>query len=449
MKKMTFFASVLAAIALTACSNENDPVVDDPSLSGDRVLKISVSTLTTKAEHPGGATGLRTKIEDGSIYFFDRNKKAVFQYSLTGDDMGSLNGASQQPINVPNVPTSALSVMLITNYAVADGANSKYPAVASQSKSDIEALSFNIENMQPRATGYNNVVDKVVMSGDALIVSSTDANNTTTHTADIQIIPVLSRLEVGSVRCTTISEGLDQPGQITKFRLKGIFIPNHYAAGSVLGVGNGSLVNPANDGTKYTAASFPTPNMFDVSKDANTLTKASVNYFAYHTFPAAEADNLPHIVVAVDNVWFIDNDNKEYQWKNGATQYFVVSKYTNNETGATTGAALTEFAKAQIYRISGTDPGTTYIGVDKDGKVIINTTTGKPAEYDASGNPVNQDDPALPTGGSIEQVTIPGGTGGIEFGLDDLTDKPYDKDKTVSCNITILGWTLVPIAPAK
>ncbi|HAC20785.1 MAG TPA: hypothetical protein DCF91_01645 [Porphyromonadaceae bacterium] len=423
MKKMTFFASVLAAIALTACSNENDPVVDDPSLSGDRVLKINVSTLTTKAEHPGGVTGLRTKIEDGSIYFFDRNENAVFQYSLTGPDMALLNGSStKQTIDVPNVPTSALSVMLITNYAVTDGANSTYPAVASQSKSAIEALSFNIENMQPRATGYNNVVDKVVMSGEAVIMSTTEANNTTTHTANIQITPVLSRMEVGSVRCATISEGLDQPGQITKFRLKGIFIPNHYAAGSVLGVGNGSLVNPANDGTKYTAASFPTPNMFDVSKDANTLTKVSTNYFAYHTFPAVGAANLPHVVVAVDNVWFIDNDKKEYQWKNGATQYFVVSKYTNNETGATTGAALAEFAKAQIYRISGTDPGTT----------TIDPATGKPST----------------DSGSIT-VTVPGGTGGIEFGLDDLTDKPYDKDKTVSCNITILGWTLVPIAPAK
>lgn len=426
MKKMTFFASVLAAIALTACSNENDPVVDDPSLSGDRVLKINVSALTTKAEHPGGATGLKTKIEDGSIYFFDRNENAVFQYQLQPADMSLLNGTStKKTIDVPNVPTSALSVMLITNYAVTDGANSTYPPVASQPKSDIEALPFEITNMQPRvttATGYNNVVDKVVMSGEATITSSTGADNKTVHTADIQITPVLSRLEVGSVRCATVSEGLDKPGQITKFRLKGIFIPNHYATGNVLGVGNGSLINPGNDGTKYTATSFPTANMFDVSKDANTLTKVNTNYFAYHTFPAVEAANLPHIVVAVDNVWFIDDDNKEYQWKNGATQYFVVSKYTNNKTGETIGAELEEFEKAHIYRITGTDPGTT----------TIDPATGKPSTAP----------------GSIT-VTIPGGTGGVEFGLDDLTDKPYDKDKTVSCNIEILGWTLVEIAPAK
>ena len=210
MKKMTFFASIIAAIALTACSNENDPVVDDPSLSGDRVLKINVSALTTKAEHPGGSPGLITKIEDGSIYFFDRNEIAVFQYQLQPADMSLLNGTStKKTIDVLNVPTSALSVMLITNYAVTDGANSTYPAVASQPKSAIEALSFEVANMQPRTSGYYNVVDKVVMSGEAAIVSSTGADNTTTHTADILITPVLSRLEVGSVRCTTLSAGFD------------------------------------------------------------------------------------------------------------------------------------------------------------------------------------------------------------------------------------------------
>ncbi|MGL5563315.1 MAG: hypothetical protein ACRDCN_11925 [Tannerellaceae bacterium] len=426
MKKKTFIASVLAAIALTACSNENDPLVDDPLLSGDRVLKINVSALTTKAEHPGGATGLITKIEDGTIYFFDRNENAVFQYSLEGSDMELLNGTStKKTIDIPNVPTSALSVMLITNYAVSDGANMSYPSIKSQSKSDIDALTFGITNMQPRATtssSYHNQVDKVVMSGEAAIESSTGADNKIIHTADIQITPMLSRLEVGSVRCTTISEGLDQPGQITKFRLKGIFIPNHYATGSVLGVCNGALISPNNDGTKYTATTFPTPNMFDVAKGANTLTKANNSYFAYHTFPAQGAANLPHIVVAVDNVWFIDNDNKEHQWKNGATQYFVVSKYTMNQTGATAGAALEEFVKAYLYRISGTDPETT----------TIDPTTGKP-----SSEP-----------GSIT-VTIPGGTNGVEFGLDDLTDNPYDKDKTVSCNIEIMPWTLVQIAPAK
>lgn len=428
---------MLATLFVVACTSNDIPADPDSNVQGDRVLKINIEKLATKTEHPGVIANAFTKVEHGVIYFFDNASanggNAVFSYTLTPADITTLSSAGPTPtsqnIYVSNVPATATKVIMLTNYK---NGISDYPAFTGKTFSQISDLSFDIKDKQPVTLPYvNNVVDKVVMTDDATITTTVDASsNTTLREAKIELKPVLSRFEIGAVRCITLPgttlPGTIANGQITKFRIRGIFIPNHYTSGSVFGIGTAPLVKPMNDATNdYYVTSFPaipassTPGYLrDYFNGTNTLTKAKANFFAYHVFPANGAANIPNIVVAVDQVWFKDLDGKEKLWKGGAVQYFTVDKFKNGS------ADVSAFEAAKVYRIVGEDPETQ----------SIDPATGKPADTNTP-NPI--------------VVTLPGGSGGVEFGLNDLTDNPYDKDKTVVCNITILPWTVVTITPSK
>ncbi|MGL5228490.1 MAG: hypothetical protein ACRC77_09920 [Bacteroidales bacterium] len=437
MKNLNVFWSMLAALFLFACTSNEIPVDPDSTVNSDRVVKINVDQLSTKAEQPGTLDNTYTKVEDGVIYFFKDGGSAVFAYRLTGDDITTLSGAlngTLKDITVTGVPLSANRVVLITNL---NKANKTYPPFAGNTLSTIKGFAFDIKEQQPVGgvdTPYP--VAEVIMSGEANII--VDGSVTpSVNKAAITIAPVLSRLEVGAVRCKnvpgTVLPATYGEGQITKFRLNGIFITNHYELGTVFGIGQNAPYKPT-DPVLF-SNSFKN-GLFDFYTNPNTLTKGSTKYFAYHTFPSVNTSDMPNIVVAVDNVWYKDLDGKEKVWKNGAVQFFTIEKFKNGN------AYLNNFVSAKIYRIIGEDPGVSYIAVDASGNVILDTN-GNPVIY------TGPSDSTLPSGATVVKVTIPGGTGGVEFGIDDLTDKPYDKNKTVECSINILPWNLVVVTPAK
>ncbi|MGL5689449.1 MAG: hypothetical protein ACRDD8_01405 [Bacteroidales bacterium] len=433
MKKLSYLASMLAALFFVACTSNEIPG-DTDDTQGDRIVKINVDHLSTKAEQPGAVDNSYTKVEDGVIYFFKDGGTAVFAYRLTADDIATLGGSeSMKNITVTGVPLTANHVVMVSNL---NKANKSYPPFAGNTLATIKAFPFSIKEQQPVGGADASLpVAEVVMSGETNITP--DASNPAVGSAAITIAPVLSRLEVGAVRCRTLPgtvlPGTYADGQITKFRLRGIFITNHYELGTVFGFGQNATYKPT-DPLLYTAAF--NNGLVDFYSEPNTLSKKASNYFAYHTFPSVNVSDMPHIVVSIDNIWYTDIDGNEKEWKSGGIQFFTVEKYKAGST------ELTRFAPAKIYRISGTDPETVYVAVDKDGNTIV----------DANGNPViftGANDPKLPEGAKTVQVTVPSGTGGLEFDLGDLTDKPYDKNKTVECSITILPWNLVNITPIK
>lgn len=437
MKKLNYLASMLAALLMVGCTSNEIPGEPDPNPQGDRVVKINIETLLTKTEHPGAADGSYTKVEDGVIYFFKDGGSSVFAYRLTANDITTLSGATNgtlKDISVSGVPLTANHVVLVTNL---NKASKTYPPFAGNTLTTIKGFPFEIKEQQPvGGVSATSPIAEVIMSGEADII--VDGSTTpATNKATITIAPVLSRLEIGAVRCKNVTgttlPGTYGEGQITKFRLRGIFIANHYELGTVFGIGQNATYKPT-DPSLYTGA-FKN-GLVDFFTDPNTLKKDTTKFFAYHTFPSVNVADMPNIVVAVDNIWYKDLDGKEKSWKDGATQFFTVEKY---KMGASN---LDKFVAAKIYRINGKDAPTKFIAVDSQGKVIV----------DANGNPLTYtgpNDPNLPSGAKTVEVSVPGGSNGVEFGIDDLTDKPYDKNKTVECKITILPWNLVTITPAK
>lgn len=460
MKKLNYLAGMLAALLMIGCTSNEVPGEPGSDPQGERILKINIETLSTKTEHPGAATGSFTKVEDGAIYFFNQGGNAVYAYRLTDADILKLADAFSpidREVTVTGVPLTATSVLLIANL---NKANKNYPPFAGNTKATLEEFRFDIKAQQPVGGIDTQLpIAEVVMSGRADIVvdnSSTPATNT----AAISITPVLSRLEIGAVRCKTLPDSnlpdVFAEGQITQFRLRGVFIPNHYENGTVMGIGQNAPFKSAL-ASVYTET-FPN-NLSDYFTAPNTLTKKTGNYFAYHTFPSVDTTDMPNIVVAVDNIWYVDFGGVQKEWKSGQVQFITVERFNNTSTSG----RLQKFDAAKIYRIKGTDPETTtiYQGLDKDGN-LIKDKNGNTVVFDAQGNPIGNPvdangkpiapiNPNDPNTGTINPVvvTLPGGSGGVEFGIEDLTDNPYDKNKTVQCNITILPWTVVEITPAN
>lgn len=397
MRKLSYLAAFLAAFMMFSCTNNDNPVPGEEE-KGDKTVEIKIKSVITKSDEAPLGNGVKTAIKDGAIYFFGADDKCLLYYPLSASDITNLTSQSIQPITVSNVPAAAHKVIVLTNYALA---GYSYPLSAGNTMPSIKELPVDITKQQP--TEDNPLVANVIMSGESHIIVDTNPN-TPLYSTNVTITPIMSRLEVSRVGVK--GDGTHK-GDITEFRLRGIFIPNHFQSSTVMGNVTANLINPYSDKTKYNA-SFPTgtaPGYLNNYVENTAVFPGLVhavtgNMWAYHAFPANETLHLPQIVVAVDQIKYIDNDLTEQLWNNGAIKYITVESYHVKDNPD---MVVSEFLPANVYRIDGAD------GENGPGK--------------------------------------PGGWGGIIFELDDLGDTPYSKDKTVSCNITVTPWNVNLIEP--
>lgn len=397
MRKLSYLAAFLAAFMMFSCTNNDNPVPGEEE-KGDKTVELKIKSVITKSDEAPLENGVKTAIQDGVIYFLGANDKCLFCYPLTESDITNLGSQSIQPITVSNVPAAAHKVIVITNYALA-GYN--YPLAPGNTTTSLKALPVLITRQQP--TADNPMVGNVIMSGENNITVNTTPTDPL-YSANVTITPIMSRLEISRVG---VKGDGTQKGDITEFRLRGIFIPNHYQSSTVMENVTANLINPYSDKTKYNA-SFPTgtaPGYLNNYVENTAVFPGLVhavtgNMWAYHIFPANETLHLPQIVVAVDQIKYLDNDLTEKLWNNGAIKYVTVEAYHVKDNPD---MVVSEFLPANVYRIDGAD------GENGPGK--------------------------------------PGGWGGIIFGLDNLGDTPYSKDKTISCNITVTPWNVNLIEP--
>lgn len=397
MRKLSYLAAFLAAFMMFSCTNNDNPVPGEEE-KGDKTVELKIKSVITKSDEAPLENGVKTAIQDGVIYFLGANDKCLFCYPLTESDITNLGSQSIQPITVSNVPAAAHKVIVITNYALA-GYN--YPLAPGNTTTSLKALPVLITRQQP--TADNPMVGNVIMSGENNITVNTTPTDPL-YSANVTITPIMSRLEISRVG---VKGDGTQKGDITEFRLRGIFIPNHFQSSTVMENVTANLINPYSDKTKYNA-SFPTgtaPGYLNNYVENTAVFPGLVhavtgNMWAYHIFPANETLHLPQIVVAVDQIKYLDNDLTEKLWDNGAIKYVTVEAYHVKDNPD---MVVSEFLPANVYRIDGAD------GENGPGK--------------------------------------PGGWGGIIFGLDNLGDTPYSKDKTISCNITVTPWNVNLIEP--
>lgn len=374
MKAMNFLTFMLATFVLLSCNKEDTEISGD-NTAAKRVI-VKIATLQSKAQEDQIPTGTYTAIEDAVILFYNNADAQVFSHELSGAEIATLTAAATAgTVTINGIPASAEKVAIIANYK-ASGQGSTYSGINKSATIDVAKL-------HP-ATG----VAKVIMYGTGTI-SPTDSGGNT-FPASVTISPAASRLEVSGI--STKRAGADAvKGEIKSYKLKGVFVPNHYPTGTIEGVtgspatGNGILVKPV-DATNYTA-SFPLTTGTGLLNDYNpselTVTGA---VFGYNVFPASEVANLPNVVIAVSDVVYISDDaGSEATLDNGNVKYITITEFY---TDAAKQTPLTLFKNANVYGIEA-----------------------------------------------------------LLFGLEDLGDTPYTKAKNVAVTIKITPWTYQQIYP--
>lgn len=361
--------SVATILVSTSCKQKETS--NEENTTKSQTVTLNISSAATKSVDAPVTGGTLTPIEDAGLFFFSEDGTRVHTFILNSTPTGI--------IAVTNVPTSATKILVVANY-IASGNGSNYEVFGGKTLADCQALSVSVSSLQ---TETGKGVDGMIMSGaPATIINTTVSPETPTGKADVTITPIVSRIEIKSIGTKT---GSSVQNPITGFRLLGIYIPNHYATGTMAAQGTGELVKP--EVTNYTAK-FPfAPEATEAGYlndfNATGLQKSIAdNVYAYHTFPAVGEANLPSIVLQVDQVTYNDGASSNASYDNGNVQYVTVTNYSNKSAG------VTSFEAAKVYSIAA-----------------------------------------------------------INFGIDNLTNDPKNKPRTVSVEVTVTPWTVEEITP--
>ena len=381
MRIISTMVWTMVSMLIYSCSKDDtEPVIN----TGDvKNVAVKVSTLKSRAIENSVPTGTITPVQDAAMLFYTGNTLS-YTHVLSAGDIAGMGGGADKSMIIDNVPMSADSIAFVANYIVS-GQGTSYAGISGSTTIDVQ-------NLQPMPGSAGNEVSKVIMYGGGKI----GPLNTATNIADANFTasPIAARLEVSGIGKK--GNGMNI-GDITQFTLVGVFIPNHYPTGNIrecistsatTGFGNGVLVKPAN--VNY-AASFPnvsgTPYLSDFNAAGLPALGAS-SVYGYNLFPAAGAENLPNVVIAVKDVKYINTLGVETDWQNGNVQYITVTDYFTTPDISETAPRYTQFKNANVYGIKS-----------------------------------------------------------LLFGLGDLGDEPYSKAKRVAVTLTVLPWTYQEIYP--
>lgn len=374
LKVMSYLTFMLVTCVLLSCSKEDTEIPGDNTTA--KRVTVKIATLQSKAQEGHIPTGTYTTIEDAVVLFYNNANGQVFSHELSDAEIATLTAAATAgTVTINGIPASASKVDIIANYK-ACGQGTSYTGVN-------KSTSIDVAKLHP-ATG----VAKVIMYGTGAI-STTDSGGNT-FPASVTISPAASRLEVSGIG-TKKAGGTPAKGEIKSYKLRGVFVPNHYPTGTIEeatgnpATGNGTLVQPTS-AANYTA-SFPLTTGTGLLNDYNdtelTITGA---VFGYNVFPANGVANLPNVVIAVSDVVYVSDDTGSLATLDGGNvKYITITEFY---TDAQKQNFLTQFKNANVYGIEA-----------------------------------------------------------LLFGLEDLGDTPYTKAKNVAVTINITPWTYQQIYP--
>lgn len=412
MKISKYFLMAAAAMSLFACSNDDEAGLDK---KGEKMamITLSVGEADTRALNTSAA-GLYNNVNDLRIEFFtsNGNRLNVEIPDLT-DAISELQTNQTTDISIPNVPLTATKIVVIANQK--DIINTG--TLASEMSSKVTLINMHDDDTDLVFNQQNSVMTGV---GDVPVTVPESGKVTCT----VPLKPVSARVEIGKV--TAIKAPAPAEGQtvndIKNFQVEGIFMNRFYTD---------VAIEPSN--TTWTRTR---PDLGTESKDYNADTYLN------------EDDNGP--LMLEGNYHFMCDD-------------FTGAPLTGV---AYTGAASTDGkyrGRNSIWQVTPAD-GKYYgypvlAGVEKTEEL-----EGKEV-YDVANMivklAVTLDDNKTYT----KWITIIGyrKTDGsrvtkfernkvyrienLEFDQFDLTDKPYEGEKTVEVTVNVMPWELVTVIP--
>lgn len=326
MKKITLLSLALSAMTLFGCKDQIK--TETPENAAPQTVTVNFAAVASKSVDNSVATSTKTSVKDGILLFYTEAGVRVHSYTLPTNPEGSHT--------IANVPTSATKVLMIANY-VASGNGVNYADFDAISLTDAKAKSIAISSLQSEGNGVENVI----LSGVEAPITAAEGSTAEQPKgqASVTVTPIVARVEIKSIGTKT-----EAVNNIVSYTLQGVFVPNHYANGAIVGAGTGALVLPAL--ANYTA-NFSN-GLFDFNEAG--LTKDDAKVYAYHTFPAVGTANLPWIVIKVKDVKY-NNGVTETLYDEGREQFITVKSYKKS------GVAVENFEAAKIYSLSAVNFG--------------------------------------------------------------------------------------------
>ncbi|MDD3037381.1 hypothetical protein [Bacteroides sp.] len=375
MRKILLTA--LVASSLFACSEQE--ATDTQPLAGENTVTLSLKqeALNRGVSDQKGDTEYAV-IGSGKIFFINASGNNIYQRELTATEITALANTSTTPgnktVTITGVPNTATTLFFIANIKTSAGAS--FPMVSGTTSADAR---LRIDQLQANATN-------VPMSGQSGTFTQVSTN---VYNAAVTLTPMVARVEVGQTTCQN-QNGVGQPAvsaDITGYKLSGVFVNNTrqdvllsgtpYLVGSPIDIRSqagwstswatyftsantsfpyyvgGSPAGPsdwvANALSTYctplgaNALSFyPDPTNGSTSTDPAVTPKKAWGYqiCPSTTVPAGSAADVPHIILKLTDVTYVDNP------LGLTTQYVTVTKYKDD-----LGNPVPEFKKGNVYRI--------------------------------------------------------------------------------------------------
>lgn len=322
MKKLILLAAT--AFALFSCENGKDDELSEPKTKN--VVVQFAPTVLTRATEGAVTSGAKATISNYTIFFLDAAGNVV---------KGTKSGTSSpvDAVACTDVGETAVSVYVVANASGVAGLDLSGITVGSSTLVDIKKK---VAEVSTQAT-----ITSVVLANSAKTdngkIEVTNSAGTVTYAAAVEVAPVICRLEIGKIEGT---------GDITGFKLEGIYIDGH-AVKFNIGGGYDKTVNDASTHTKDGIYSIGVdnslltgyPNNFcDVaqisatgSSDTWTAAPSSSKVWAYQL--AADAP-MPKIIVKLSGVNGVTGD-----------KYVTVNSYKAN------GSVYTKLLPSTVYKI--------------------------------------------------------------------------------------------------
>jgi hypothetical protein len=329
MKKLFLMATAVAMI-FSACTKEGGP----KTAPSEGNLKVSITAPASRAiQAPGTAAEAAVNPAGNNfIFLVDGNGNVMLSEPLV--TATAIDGTGQIITGV----TSSWLVYVVLN--AADASVGTLTTLAA-----VKAAGATVASVQTLApTGF------VPMSntGDAVSMVPTADPLTSPHfESEINVAPVLTRLELGSITGGTWTDPAEANNRvrIDGFDVTGVYVDNYYQNFTYGGVSvapmfqmNQTFVTTGiGDGGPWTAASTP------------PVVNNGAQVWAYNLAPGA----APHLVIRVTNVATSSTINGGTDWVNGgvsdAVRFLTVS-FASDPAGNT---PIVNFARGSIYQVAG------------------------------------------------------------------------------------------------
>ncbi len=413
MIKKTVFLATLASV-LFSC--ENKDTLEDGSVSGsnDVIIKVEQTAFSKGINNEKGATEYAV-LGSGKLYFLDNNYTSIFQRQLTPAEVATLanttsTSSSGNTVTISGVPSSAQYLYFMANIKTDVG--QVFPAVEGSTSADAR---LRLDRLQGNA-------QNVPMSG--LSPAFTGGTNNS-YTASVEITPIVARIEVEEVTCQNVTIGSPISTDITSYKLSGVFINN---------VNQYVLLN----GIPYLNAPVNIVNQAGWATDWSSYFTNNIN-FPYYAggSPSSPSDWTANAFV-------------DYCTPTSAGLSF----YPDQNNGSTVTPPVTNPKPAWAYQVCPSTVPTTgqttpvadipHIILKLTEVQYVNNPLGATTLYVVVSkykNSVTNDNILEFKRGNVYRIE------NLIFTQTQATNKPYDSNISVTCNVTVEPWVINTINP--